>query len=98
MEFPKTDFVYAAENVEGEFRDDYSGRGMYGASCPGLVVDDYRQALQFAIQLVRQGTEFEEDEEKRDNYLDLVEELVAKLNTDSMGLGIIIYFPGVELV
>ncbi len=65
----------------------YSGRGMNGRSCLGV---DAKSLGQFLSVLV-EGTVHLENREVRD----LAEE-VSNIKTDSMGMGMIIYFPGVE--
>jgi len=34
-----------ADEIGGEVRDDYSGRGMYGANCYGIDCDDDQYAI-----------------------------------------------------
>ena len=73
-----------------EVRKDYSGRGMRGAKCLGLVVDSPADA--YAI-LAGAAAEAEYDDET-----DLADEWLAlfrKSRLDSMGLQSIVYFPGV---
>lgn len=60
----------------GDVRTNYSGRGMYGKSCYGIVADS--QAMMIRI-LMEVG----------------LEELPPP-ELDSMGLGYIIYWPGIE--
>lgn len=65
---------------------DYSGRAMYGKTCFGIVVDSITDAFEFyvAVAIVLDA--------------DDARELALAARTDSMGLGMIVYFPGVELV
>ena len=37
-----------AEEVGGELRDNYSGRGMYGKTCYGIDCDNYTTCLEVA--------------------------------------------------
>lgn len=37
-----------AEEIGGTVREDYSGRGMYGATCYGIVTDDATNCLEIA--------------------------------------------------
>ena len=67
-----------AQEVDGNIRTDYSGRGMYGKTCVGIVVDNLL-ALGGAI------TSVIEDEELR-------KELTTNSNTDSMGYDTIVYW------
>ncbi len=70
-----------AQEVEGNARADYSGRGMYGDNCVGIVVSDL---LELGAALSR----IVEDEELRD-------ELISNSRTDSMGYDTIVYWPRV---
>lgn len=70
--------------VDGEPYPDYSGRGMYGAECAGVVLDDDR--------MVDLGIEVAERFE--DNH-----EMLAALrrtSTDSMGRQTIVYWKSVQ--
>ena len=67
-----------AQEVEGSFRADYSGRGMYGDSCVGIVAHNLLELGAVISRLV-------EDEELR-------EELISNSNTDSMGYDTIVYW------
>ncbi len=69
-----------ASEIDGAELRSYSGRGMYGKQCLGIDMDSMADAFRFALMV--------EDE-------DLT---VALSNPcfDSMGLGIIVYFPNVE--
>lgn len=64
----------------GDVRRDYSGRGMYGASCVGLVVDVPDVVIGVALREI-----FDEDE---------AWELARAACSDSMGRSTIVYFPG----
>ena len=67
-------------DIDGADLRSYSGRGMYGKQCLGIDMESMADAVRFALMV--------EDE-------DLT---VALSNPcfDSMGLGIIVYFPNVE--
>lgn len=65
------------------FRNDYSGRFMYGDRCVGFDVDSLTELGTLAIAI----HEVLGDAEGRD--------MVERARTDSMGLGYIIYFPHV---
>ena len=67
-----------SQEVDGSFRTDYSGRGMYGDSCVGIVAHSLL-ALGAAI------SRLVEDEELR-------EELISNSSTDSMGYDTIVYW------
>lgn len=68
-----------AQEVDGSTRTDYSGRGMYGSTCVGIVASDLLQ-LGAAIARV-----VEDNDELRD-------ELLSNSRTDSMGYDTIVYW------
>jgi len=63
---------------------DYSGRAMYGEECPAIVVDSEDELYQFHSRLASTNPKLDE----------LLRE---KSRQDSMGLGIVEYYPGVNL-
>lgn len=67
-----------AQEIEGSFRTNYSGRGMYGDSCVGIVTHSLLELGAVISRLV-------EDEELRD-------ELISNSSTDSMGYDTIVYW------
>lgn len=72
--------------VSCEWRESYSGRGMYGKSTSGVVVEqvtDIAQIAAHAAYLLCEQGKMEEAE-------DLVDELDA-LQVDNMGLQFIVY-------
>jgi hypothetical protein len=71
-----------AQEVDGSTRTDYSGRGMYGNACVGIVASDLVELLELGAAIAR----VVEDEELRD-------ELLSKSRTDSMGYDTIVYWP-----
>lgn len=66
-------------------RTDYSGRGMYGKECFGIVVDTIGEAFAFAHAL---GVNDEEG--KVGNW-------IGDAQQDSMGLSTIVYWPSVQI-
>lgn len=69
---------------EDNFRSDYSGRGMYGKTCIGFDLNHASDAMYLGAAIAQvMGLE---------GAL-----LVGRARQDSMGLGIIVYFPGVTL-
>ena len=42
------DMNQAADGVDGEIRTDYSGRGMYGDECVGIILKDEGDLFRFA--------------------------------------------------
>jgi len=61
--------------------DSYSGRGMYGRQCLGITFDSMSDAFRFALTV------------GGDNDLSLA---LSSPRFDSMGLGIVVYWPSVE--
>lgn len=66
----------------------YSGRGMYGKQCLGVSVSG--GFGEFLSALVKGISSIESE-----NMIDLIEE-VSKVETDSLGMGTIVYFPKVD--
>jgi hypothetical protein len=66
----------------GEMREDYSGRGMYGASTHAVVFDSFNDFLS-AVGAIMQNCDEEE--------CNKVGTAMHKVKTDSMGTGIVIY-------
>lgn len=58
----------------------YSGRFMYGKDCLGLSVDSMSDAVKFIISIA-------------DVDRNLADKMADDLTTDSLGLGIVAYFP-----
>lgn len=80
-----------------EFRAEYSGRGMFGDTCPAVVVPS-SEITTFGAAYVKAGVEFAEDQTKNpENFItemgDWLDDLFLSCpnRTDSMGLDIIIY-------
>jgi hypothetical protein len=86
----------AAEVLE-EFFDDvrteYSGRGMYGSNCLGIVTGDSGFSLAQTLMEAREEAD-EADEDVRE-LLDAM--LSREPRTDSMGLDTIYYWPGIQV-
>lgn len=81
------DFISAVcEWHDIEIRTDYSGRGMYGAKCLGLVFDGTPGQL-FSAFINALTLD--------DDYLKLeLSDVFAEMASDSMGWNSIYYFPG----
>jgi hypothetical protein len=73
----------------------YSGRGMYGHDCAGIVLDGQREANRFLMALAALTVEkaLWADESDPDPSADAME-LAESVAMDSMGHGIVLYFPG----
>mgnify|MGYP003336159782 CR=1 FL=1 len=76
-----TELQQFLEDNEYECRS-YSGRGMYGKNCLGVVVDAKIEMFHLAYQAGQQQVQF---------YLE-------KMEWDSMGHSTIFYWPGVPFV
>ena len=72
---------------EFDFRDDYSGRGMFGRKCVGIVIDSGTNILEMIMELT---------EMLIDNDIEYVSEKIGAIRQDNMGMGTIIYFPRLE--
>lgn len=77
------------EDAESVIYRDYSGRGMYGASCFGLVMDSEADVVQVLIELSHDGEGCATSDRK-----DAVQQLARAMRSDSMGMSGIWYFPG----
>jgi len=68
-----------------DFREDYSGRGMFGRCCVGITCDDPLSKLIGLFAYIMDS----------DNELEAyeVQETLGKPKQDSMGMSCILYFP-----
>jgi hypothetical protein len=66
----------------------YSGRGMFGKSCVGVVVPSTSSALFKIGYELGKMKDSEDFEELKDGF--------ESLRTDTMGLEYIVYFPDIE--
>jgi hypothetical protein len=82
--------VIQAGLAEDDIRWAYSGRGMYGKRCFGIVGSllDYTAFLLELSAIPRSDAD----------YWDLAMELSQRVSTDNMAYQTIYYFPGVEVV
>jgi hypothetical protein len=82
--------VFQVGLSEEDVRWDYSGRGMYGDRCFGIVgtLVDYTAFLLELSVLARNDAD----------YWDLAMELSQHVNTDNMAYSTIYYFPSVKVV
>lgn len=71
---------YLASEIDGAELRSYSGRGMYGKQCLGIDMDSMADAFRFALMVEDENLTF----------------ALSNPCFDSMGLGIIVYFPNVE--
>lgn len=78
------DALDASGQDESVIYSNYSGRGMFGSTCFGMVFDGSRDLTRFFICLA-------------DLDQELALDLVDSWQSDSMGLSKIYYFPGWEI-
>ena len=71
------------------FRDNYSGRYMYGKTCVGIVTGDgiFRLAMELGTFLNANSDDPQTDMCILDRWQ----------SQDAMGLGMIVYFPGIQM-
>lgn len=82
----------------------YSGRGMYGKECLGIVI--YNTVGVFCAEILRalfngsvRAANFSENEEfDRSDIAEEIAEALSSMCQDAMGLGTIVYFPSVPYV
>lgn len=74
---------YADLDPDADIRTNYSGRGMFGKTCLGLVYDSLSDLLVFVAYLAR------EDEDHLD--------WISRVRQDSMGMSTIAYWPSVSV-
>lgn len=68
----------------------YSGRGMFGQSCLGVEANDVKELMQTCIVTLRERcSDLTPDE------WDDIEDALGRMQSDSLGRGMIIYFPGI---
>lgn len=87
----------AAYDAGGEFRTDYSGRGMFGDTCVAIVCE-FNSKHEIASVIARQQCEeeFGYDEFDEDDFDDALEDVKERISSDSLGRSIIYYFRGVK--
>lgn len=78
---------YVDENEQCEIYENYSGRGMFGRSCLGVVIKQGYSFMDFIINL----TKYMDNNEVEDTYFSL-----EGASYDSLGFDTIVYFPNIE--
>ena len=71
------------EDNDLECRDNYSGRGMYGRTCYGIVTDNIFYVVITLCDMIR------------DEGYESAADIIGEVRTDSMGLDKIVYFPSI---
>ncbi len=92
--FPRRLIKDAIDGIEEASIREYSGRGMYGKYCGGIGFEHMSDAF---TAFARLGVRVAEEDTDSDVFHDFVSELDSLLRTvatDSMGHGVIVYFPG----
>lgn len=74
-----------------DIRNDYSGRGMYGDSCASITFNNYPEIAVFTFHLALVAEE--QDTEDGTDWADRAASFVRCMRTDTMGLGVVAYFP-----
>lgn len=77
-------------DVEAEEARSYSGRGMYGRECVGLVVSNVFSAV---AALYSGLSRVVADEIDLEDYLEALSDVIRETRQDGMGLDHIIYWP-----
>jgi len=99
LTFPRQYIAQALDEIgedpETTIRDDYSGRGMYGATCAALVLDT--SVMTFTAQLAAVISLEIDDADEREDAMNALINMADNATTDSMGRSsTILYFPGWE--
>lgn len=83
------DRIISELDMEVEVRTDYSGRGMYGATCLAIVTGQGQGLgdILNALYLMGLNMSVEEDD------TDAITAILRSARIDSMGYGSVIYFP-----
>ena len=82
--------VLEDEGIEARLEESYSGRGMYGKTTAGVVLEG--DAGDIIRAIINNATCFIKEEEEPVEFFDLSERFsIGNLRQDSMGLGMIIY-------
>jgi hypothetical protein len=86
------DACYNADmDPDTAIRPDYSGRGMYGAECLGIVISGLGEAMTFTAALMAALDAHGEEGEN------ILYDLARDARQDNMGHDMIAYFPGVTV-
>ena len=101
MEITKAKFMeavsYAEDNHDIELRESYSGRGMYGQTCIGVVgepsgLDEFELALSLLTV-----TDDLDDEVNGHTVLNALVDVRDMRREDSMGMDRVYYYPGLTV-
>lgn len=95
FEIDRDDAEYLADRAGMEgIVEDYSGRGMYGETCLGMIY-----TTPDAVALVQLGWALRDVEEEwaEETGVVILWEMMTSARTDSMGLDSIVYFPNITI-
>ena len=73
----------------------YSGRGMYGKECMALVCQSYGQVARVIAGVMRFACDQAENNPESNVEVDDVEINLGRMRMDSMGRGIVAYWPDI---
>ena len=90
--YPLDAIFDALGDEEGVRPDSYSGRGMYGKTCAAITFRELHESFRFFARLGEQTAMDADDMD--DTASAQLFKLVNASRTDSMGTGIVVYFPG----
>lgn len=77
---------FVSENEQYELYENYSGRGMFGRSCLGVVIKQGYSFMDFIINLTKY----------MDNYdVDDIDFKLEGATYDNLGLDTVVYFPNI---
>ena len=93
------DLQEALNDNDEDLRPDYSGRGMFGASCLGYVTDDGPAKFQVSLAklLGPQLLNYDEGEELDIDDLEAAMDALGSPSSDSMGRSAIYYYRGIQV-
>lgn len=75
----------------------YSGRGMYGKQCLGVYTDmNIGSLMAYVVRSLAGVASF--DNQDAEDASEEIAQAFENMQTDSMGLGTIVYFPNVKFV
>lgn len=90
-------FEVIADQIMGEIREDYSGRGMYGEVGPAIVTEQVPDLASVGVMISHVLMLDANKEWERDEATERALEISSSVRTDNMGLGYVVYFPGLIL-
>ncbi len=77
----------------------YSGRGMYGKECVGIITPSLAKFMAHVMQSLQYKLDsLEFDPDSTDEVVGNLAQAFKHMRTDSMGLDTIVYFPNMEFV